>query len=657
MKSLRSWYIYLASIVSLLVFAFQAIGLLRALLIPTNRPPIGEIALQIAAIVVALPFYLVHWSWAQRLARNETQEISSVPRRLYLYVILAVFTGVVIDQSIVLIHSLLDLAIGVRRSIYEIPVAPNELAIYTVSAILVASLLWTYHWFILRSDQQRSQETTMLVVIRQLYLYGFCAAGLLVASVGVSDLLRLLLGNVLPGNHILEADIQRRIITVAIAQLMTGLTIWLLYWWHVQQLFSTPEGPDRQSVIRKIYLYLVVFVAIITFVGNAALLLSTLIGRWIGASDLGTGGELKSSLATLIISGLVWWYHANILGRDAQLIPERGRQALVRRIYRYLTAGVGLAAFLVGLGGLISVLVRGLASGMWLPDLRQQFSWFTATLIAGLPVWLVHWNQVQAGISSIDEPGLEERRSFVRSFYLYFFLLAATISVLASLVYIVSQLVELALGDRTTIGLVIDIGQAIAFCIIGVGVWLYHGIVLRKDRQVFLAIALPGEQLLVWIEDFNPFWQSTLVLALEEAFPGVQILGLEKDSLPVASGDEIKEPGLVPREEPDQSGISGDSLLKDSASPQMGFILATWHTLAREMGSGDLLTQEQVDDNISSVMKTEHIDFISENYPKMHRILLAFPEEGWEWVGATSGDVQGVVQAAVVRIRRKLKSG
>jgi hypothetical protein len=649
MKSLRSWYIYLASAVSLLVFAFQAIGLLRALLIPTNRPPIAEIALQVAAIVVALPFYLVHWSWAQRLAQNETQEIGSVPRRLYLYVILAVFAGVVIDQSILLIHSLLDLALGVRRSFYEIPVAANELVLYTVSAILVASLLWTYHWFVLRSDQQHSQETTILVIIRQLYLYGFCAAGLLVASAGASDMLRLLLGNVLPGDHILEADIQRRILSVAIAQLLTGLIIWLLYWRHVQQLFSIPEGPDRQSIIRKIYLYLVVFVAIITFVSNAALLLSALIGRWIGAPDLGTGGELKSSLAILTISGLVWWYHANILGRDAQLIPERGHQALVRRIYRYLTAGVGLAAFLVGLGGLISVLVRGLASGMWQPDLRQQFSWFTATLIAGLPIWLVHWNRVQAGISQRDEPGLEERRSYVRSFYLYFFLLAATISVLASLVYIVSQLVELALGERTTIGLVIDLGQAIAFAIIGVGVWLYHGIVLRQDRQVFQA-ALPEISLCVWIEDFDPLWRSELVAVLEEKFPGVQVNNLGMNTpLPSREKDsqELNSTTIDAEDEPDKSR---GSLAKRKTSKQANFIIATWRTLAQER-----LADKTIPNDFATPAGNAGLEetFYTDQQD-IHRILLALPEEGWKWVGVPSGDVQDLIRAVVDTIRRMI---
>ena len=76
-------------------------------------------------------------------------------------------------------------------------------------------------------------------------------------------------------------------------------------------------------------------------------------------------------------------------------------------------------------------------------DLRQQFSWFSAALLAGLPVWLVHWLQIQSRVGQ-PESALVERRSFIRSFYLYFYLLVATITVLASLVYIVSQVVESA---------------------------------------------------------------------------------------------------------------------------------------------------------------------------------------------------------------------
>jgi hypothetical protein len=51
-------------------------------------------------------------------------------------------------------------------------------------------------------------------------------------------------------------------------------------------------------------------------------------------------------------------------------------------------------------------------------------------------------------------------------------------------VYIVYRILSIVLGARSEGNLLSDLGQAIAFSIIAVGVWLYHGFALRGDGQV-----------------------------------------------------------------------------------------------------------------------------------------------------------------------------
>jgi len=605
-KHLRSWYIYLASAVSLLVLAFQSIALLRGLLATPGRSPQAAMAFQVAAIIVALPFYIVHWLWAQRVSREdlgESKEIVSVPRRLYLYIILAVFSGVLIDQSILLVRSLLDMVFGVMRFDFGIPGSPTSWVIYSLCAILVASMFWVYHWFILRRDLRASDETLTTATIRQVYIYGFSAVGLLLFALGAVAILRILLDHILPVHQVLDAFTQRRLFSVGCGQLIVGLSTWILSWRYAQSSFEVKVNFDQRSIIRKIYLYLVLFISAIFFVTYLAMLLSVLIGRLVNAPE-STGNGLGATLSTIAISSLIWFFHARVLQNDLRYIPTRGQQAQVQRLYRYLMAGVGLVAFLVGLAGVLSVLVRGLSSGDWVADLRQQFSWFSASLFAGLPVWLLHWLQIQ---SLVDQPesGVIERRSFVRSFYLYFFLLAATISVLASLVYIVSQVIELWMGDRTSTGLVADMGQAIAYCLIGVVVWLYHGAVLRQDRA-YLGVhqVLPGGVVRITIDSVEQPWYGLLVDALEKEIPGVEIIrvGVEQAA------------GFTP-----EQGKGSDG-----GPPRVEILFST--------GRG-----------------------LTGKYDQPNKILLALPEEGWLWAGAPRGGGEAVVRSAVSMVRRILE--
>jgi hypothetical protein len=72
----------------------------------------------------------------------------------------------------------------------------------------------------------------------------------------------------------------------------------------------------------------------------------------------------------------------------------------------------------------------------------------------------------------------------VRKIYLYLFLFAAAMTILGFAIYIVAQLVDLALGGREAAGILSDLAQAIAFTLIAVLVWLYHSYELRSDSRL-----------------------------------------------------------------------------------------------------------------------------------------------------------------------------
>jgi FtsH-binding integral membrane protein len=235
------------------------------------------------------------------------------------------------------------------------------------------------------------------------------------------------------------------------------------------------------------------------------------------------------------------------LRQDERLAAEAPRQAGIRRIYLYLVAGIGLAALLIGLGGVISVFLRLIDQSLG-SDLREQLAWFSAAVLAGLPVWFWNWRRAQQLALALDIAGETERTALTRKIYLYFYIFAATMTILSSLVYIASKIFGLLLGEPAPT--LSQLGQAIAFSLIAVGVWLYHGASLRSDsrlsqnkRQARL------QEINVLILDSQPAGLAAALLpALQRALPGVHGSVLTA-SVPVegqpSPGEQLAPAGLI----------------------------------------------------------------------------------------------------------------
>jgi len=91
MLSIRRWYIYLVSAISLQSVTWASISLLRFLLVPEQDPTTLQQAFFISVIIIGLPIFLAHWIWAQRLAKRELEEQGATLRRIYLYGMMAGF--------------------------------------------------------------------------------------------------------------------------------------------------------------------------------------------------------------------------------------------------------------------------------------------------------------------------------------------------------------------------------------------------------------------------------------------------------------------------------------------------------------------------------------------------------------------------------------
>jgi hypothetical protein len=299
----------------------------------------------------------------------------------------------------------------------------------------------------------------------------------------------------------------------------------------------------------------------------------------------------------------------------------------------YLVGGVGLVAVLVGLGGILSVLLRSFDGGFG-NALREELSWFTAGLIAGLPVWLVPWRRLQIYAISPEQAGFEERRSVVRKIYLYLFLFIATMTVISSAVYIVFRILSMILGEAAPT--LTELGQAIAFASIAIGVWIYHGLTLRSDNR------LANLEKTKKLQDLRP-----VILDVPGGKMGPAIVEALKKENP----DLELEPTIIPAYKPsnelevsDRSEAAAHpeslttAIIEKSISTSH-LIVGPWHLFSP--GGGDGSISPAIGEAIA-------------NSPA-HKLLIPTRAEKLEWAGVDRWDQEALVRQTTSAIKQILE--
>ena len=509
MAIIRRVYIYIVCAISLNALVWGVINLVRNLSLGVGGTE--SLAMGIAVSVVSLGMYLAHWLWARRLAAASDEERRSGLRRFYLYASMAGF----LVPVLVTLNSLLANLLGLSALAHTYPAAADTLGtqvIYDLIAIFSLLIALAYHLQVVRGDESAAGAEDRQGGIRRLFIYTFAAVGLGFVIAGVVTLAGLVIHALTGDTAGLMAQFKR-----SLPDLLIGLPLWLYFWLLAQRLFALEAAGERLSVVRKLYQYGFIFSGVLAVVFNAALILNQVLRRALGLS---AEGDWRAPLPIMLVMGVVWLYHAAELRREQPGRVLVGRAGGIQRLYLYLVAGSGLLAVLAGLVGLIAVLLISIEEGFGNSE-REMLAWTTAALLVGLPVWLLHWYSLQSAArrrtrrslpEASNEPevvlhntiGEEARSSLARKIYLYLYIFLATISVLGGLIFVVFRLVGASLGeDAATLS---ELGIALAFTLIGVGVWVYHGTQLRIDGS------LSGQSLALQIQQLN-----LLAIALPES--------------------------------------------------------------------------------------------------------------------------------------------
>lgn len=167
---------------------------------------------------------------------------------------------------------------------------------------------------------------------QRLYSYILSFLGLAAVFFAVQSLLSVVI-DLLTGRAYLGSSGFASPLSSALAFLVVGLPLWLLTWRpaQAQAMLENDEGEHaRRSVIRKTYLYLVLFAAVIGGMVSAGGLIFTLINAALGG---GTGNFVNSvlnTLQTLVLFVVLLLYHLSALRKDgtahADMLEEKQSQ-------------------------------------------------------------------------------------------------------------------------------------------------------------------------------------------------------------------------------------------------------------------------------------------------------------------------------------------
>jgi hypothetical protein len=480
MKTVRRLYFYAVALISFEVVLWGLVGLIRSIVNPNLITDNAQaLATALSLILVGIPFFLIHWLWAQRVSAREEEEKTATVRAVFLY-------GALLATLIPAVQNLLALLnrafIGAARISYERALIggtqswPDNLI-----AIILNLLMAAYFWSILRAEWPTLTDTENFKDIRRIYRYLWMLYGLLMVVFGTQQILQFILQ--IPTDLIGTSG--RETFVNATALLVVGTPIWFFAWRFIQD--ALPDPDESGSILRLIILYLLALggtITVLTAGGNILYdLLSRLFGENISNTDLLQ--NISGPLSLVIPFGVLWGYYGSWLNKQFESVSSIPRRSGMKRIYFYILSTIGLATTITGVLLLFMLIIDQLTNKnvdvIAADTVLKQLAAAISVIAVGLPLWLMTWRPMQAEALADGESGGHARRSIVRKAYLYLVLFASVLGTMVPAGMIIFLLIQAALKGEVEKDFLNGILTALQALIVFVVLLAYHLMALRKD--------------------------------------------------------------------------------------------------------------------------------------------------------------------------------
>jgi hypothetical protein len=312
----RRLYRYIWLIYSLTMVVFGAQQILRyAFYVPSGM--LGELGREtfvngLALLVVGTPIWVFTWKTCQD-ALADPAEQGSLIRMGVLYLLALVGVITVTTSAGLVLNTIILWILGKPMTGVEFIRQVGG----PISILVPLAVVWAYfgHW--LTADIQAVPDTQRRSGLRRFYYYILSLIGLAAAFTGVALLLSVVIDQL--GGWALWGEGLRDRTAGAIATLAAGLPLWLMTW-RPMQAEALAEGADgdhaRRSLVRKTYLYLVIFAAVIGLMSSAIALVYQLLSALLGSRLENLASNSLNAVQVLVLFSGLLLYHMSALRRD-----------------------------------------------------------------------------------------------------------------------------------------------------------------------------------------------------------------------------------------------------------------------------------------------------------------------------------------------------
>lgn len=314
----RRLYRYVWMLYGLLMTVFGAQQVLRFLFyIPGDV--LGELGRNVvvngvALLLVGTPIWVYSWQIIQN-SLSAPAEMGSVLRLGILYILALGGVITVITTTALVVNTIITKLLGADWTIqYFVQQIGGPISIG-----VPLSLVWAYYGYWLNRHIEAVGDPIRQSALKRLYNYILALIGLVVAFVGVATLFSFII-DMVTGSGVLMGSTTRSTLATSISSLVVGLPLWLAVWRPMQAVALAPgEMGDhaRRSVLRKTYLYLVLFASVIGGMATAVGLVYQLI-KVVLTGNPGSNfvNEVLNFIQLLFLFGVVLVYHFNVLRQD-----------------------------------------------------------------------------------------------------------------------------------------------------------------------------------------------------------------------------------------------------------------------------------------------------------------------------------------------------
>jgi hypothetical protein len=194
-----------------------------------------------------------------------------------------------------------------------------------LSVLIPALVSWVFYNQALKRGMEATADIQQRAGMHRLYAYVLSLMGLVASFVGTYLLIEFTL-DLLEGPQIIRGETWHlRNLAEALSTLLVGLPVWVLAWRQMTAEASQKgEAGDhaRRSVIRKGYLYIILFAGVMGIMGKTGTLLYNILKLVLG-DDVPDFTRMVWDLSSLLVLFVVLAvYHWQSLRRDNQIAAD-----------------------------------------------------------------------------------------------------------------------------------------------------------------------------------------------------------------------------------------------------------------------------------------------------------------------------------------------